>query len=276
MAREDVYLGMRAGDLDGKPYARHWKPEMAPLQPPVREAILQGPQAAELAFPLGEAHRLLEPGALPMENGWAQTRSGETFVAVQTLMPGVRGSMFEWWMGWHTEESQRYKLWHPRAHLAVATSGRSESAPLLSERTKYLTTHLVTEYIGNARQEIRITFTPPTQWFPTGTDLSAGGTTALVCGEVRLRAVPVTIGYLIHQIREGGSHGTEMRSRFWLGSLRFGKVPREHWSGRLLSRSGLAARLHPGELGRDMVVHCGMEMAHLATFLPALWADYHP
>ncbi len=210
-----------------------------------------------------------------MENGWAKRATGETFVAVQTRMPGVRGAMFEWWMGWHTEESQRYKLWHPRAHLAVETVAQSKETHLLDERTKYLTTHLVTEYIGDVPQKIQITFTSADRWFPEGTDLGAGGTTALVCGEVRLREAPVTIGYLIHQIREGGPQGTEMRSRFWLGQLRFGTRPRDHWSGRILSRLGLASRLHPGDIGRDMLVHCGMEMSHLATFLPALWADCH-
>ena len=32
----------------------------------------------------------------------------------------------------------------------------------------------------------------------------------------------------------------------------------------------------PDHLGRDMVVHCAMEMNHLAGFLPELYADYHP
>jgi len=36
--------------------------------------------------------------------------SGEISVAVLTKMPGVTGAMFEWWMGWHYMENQRYKL----------------------------------------------------------------------------------------------------------------------------------------------------------------------
>ena len=27
---DERYLGMQAGDLDGKPYAKHWKPEKGP------------------------------------------------------------------------------------------------------------------------------------------------------------------------------------------------------------------------------------------------------
>jgi hypothetical protein len=23
----------------------------------------------------------------------------------------------DWWFGWHSDEPQRYKLWHPRAHV---------------------------------------------------------------------------------------------------------------------------------------------------------------
>ena len=38
----------------------------------------------------------------------------------------------------------------------------------------------------------------------------------------------------------------------------------------------VAKRAVPIELGRDMLVHCGMEMNHLASFLPDLYPDYHP
>jgi hypothetical protein len=86
----------------------------------------------------------------------------------------VTGAMFEWWMGWHYMEHQRYKLWHPRAHIANGTDGMQGDSPQLSDREKYMTTHLA------------------------------------------------------------GVH-----------------------------------------LGRDMLVHCGMEMHHLAGFLPDLYGDYH-
>mgnify|MGYP001225323634 CR=1 FL=1 len=35
--KREKYLGMRPGDLDGKPYARYWNPEMRPLPAHVSE-----------------------------------------------------------------------------------------------------------------------------------------------------------------------------------------------------------------------------------------------
>ena len=275
MSPKSLYLGMRDGDLEGKPYAHHWNPSMAPLQAQVREALLHGPAAEELALPLDEAHRLLEAGRLPMENGYTERTSGEIFVAVETQMPSVTGTMFEWWMGWHTGEPQRYKLWHPKAHLDNGTRERRSDDPTLSDRDKYLTTHFVTEYVGRKRQRITINFSPAEDCFPPTTRLDAHGTTALVCGEVSLRRPRIQIGQLIHQIRESPESDTVMRSRFWLGPPAWRGFSRNHWFNRLVARSGAISRQHGGDLGRDMLVHCGMEMNHLASFLPSLYADYH-
>mgnify|MGYP001289906754 CR=1 FL=1 len=269
------YLGMQAGDLEGKPYARYWQPEMKPVQPQVAQAILHGREASELGFPMDEVDQLLEPGDLPLENGFTTLRDGRTLVAVKTLMPGVTGAMFEWWMGWHYMEDQRYKLWHPRSHISNGTQEMRGDDPDLSDREKYMTTHYVTEYIGDRVEDITITFLEPEELFTDMTRLAEGNTTALVCGRVALQRAPVTIGHLVHQIRavEGGS---EMRSRFWLGRPRVGKLGPNHPLNRLLASNFITKKLMSETLGRDMVVHCGMEMNHLAGFLPALYADYHP
>lgn len=265
---------MRAGDLDGKPYARHWNPVMQPVQAQVGQAILHGPEASELGFGIERADLLAERGYLPLENGTTKLASGEIFVAVLTRMPGVTGAMFEWWMGWHYMEHQRYKLWHPRAHLANGTKEMNGDDPDLSDREKYMTTHYVTEYVGRTKQEITISFSDPTNFFSDTSAFAQNGITATVCGSVGLQRAPVRIGRLIHQIREieGGS---EMRSRFWLAKPELRGVGRESLLGRFVSSDFVVNRLVDQDLGRDMLVHCGMEMNHLASFLPALYADYH-
>jgi hypothetical protein len=265
---------MREGDLEGKPYARHWNPVMQPLQEQVAAAILHGPEASELGFAIDDADLLVEPGYLPLENGTTRLASGEIFVAVLTKMPGVTGAMFEWWMGWHYMEHQRYKLWHPRAHIANGTAEMRGDDPGLSDREKYMTTHYVTEYVGNSRQEITISFSDPGECFSRTADFADNGITATVYAKVGLQRAPVTIGRLVHQIREVEG-GSEMRSRFWLAKPEIKGVGRESLLGRLVSSDFVVKRLTDQDLGRDMVVHCGMEMNHLASFLPALYADYH-
>lgn len=41
------YLGMRPGDLDGKPYAKYWNPDMSPLPEHVQSVLAHGVEAAE-------------------------------------------------------------------------------------------------------------------------------------------------------------------------------------------------------------------------------------
>ncbi len=272
--RKSRYLGMRPGDLEGKPYASYWNPDMKPLQDHVQNAVLHGAEAAELGFAMDQVNLLAEAGYLPLENGYTRLGNGQIFVAVLTRMPGVTGGMFEWWMGWHYMEHQRYKLWHPRAHIANGTREMKGDDLHLSDKEKYMTTHLVTEYVGNNRQDITITFVEPDTLFTDPARVAENGTTALICGRVGLQKVPITIGYLVHQIRELET-GTEMRSRFWLAKPEFSRLERNHWLNKLLGTKFIAQRISGNSLGRDMLVHCGMEMNHLAGFLPALYADYH-
>lgn len=273
-SRADVYLGMRPGDLDAKPYAGYWNPDMAPLPDLVRQAVMHGPEAAELGLSLDQADRLMAPGYLPLETGWTVARDGHIVVAVLTRMPRVSGTMFEWWMGWHTMEHQRYKLWHPRAHVANGTVEMRGDDPTLSDRDKYLTTHYVTEYIGEHLHEIAIRFVDPARYLNGTTDFTANGVTALVCATVSLQRAPIVIGHLIHQIRavDGGS---EMRSRFWLGRPALQNARAQDLRNRLLGSKLLRGFLVPRDLAHAMLVHCAMEMNHLAGFLPDLYADYH-
>ena len=273
--QQDKYLGMRPGDLDGKPYAKFWQPDMSPMPTHVTEALLRGEEARELAFGLGDANELLKPGYLPLENGYARLNNGQFFVAVRTEMPEATGAMFGWWMGWHYMEAQRYKLWHPRAHIANGTREMQGDDPALSDREKYMTSHYVTEYIGNNLDSITITFFDPSRFFGREADLASGGTTALVCGRVDLQRAPISIGWIIHQIRER-EDGTEMRSRFWLGRPEISGSRRNDPRNWLLRSRWFQRKAMPANLGRDMVVHCAMEMNHLASFLPELYALYHP
>lgn len=271
---EDKYLGMRSGDLDGKPYARHWNPDMGPMQDQVQRALMHGVEASELGFPVGEANQLLEAGYLPLENGFTRLGNGQVFVSVLTKMPRVSGKMIDWWFGWHYMESQRYKLWHPRAHLANRADRMVGDDPDLSDREKYLNNpNYVTEYIGGESLAIDITFSEPSNFFDVARFQQANVGTAL-CGVVGRQNSPVNFGVLIHLIRET-EDGCEMRSRFWLGKIGLRGLPARAILNKIAGAEFVARRAVPLELGRDMVVHCAMEMNHLASFLPDLYSDHH-
>jgi len=272
--KRDRYLGMRPGDLEGKPYAKYWNPEMGPLQEHVQRALMHGIEASELGFPVSEANQLLEPGYLPLENGFTRLANGQVFVATLTKMPRVTSEMIDWWFGWHYMESQRYKLWHPRAHLLNRAERMVGGDPALSDREKYLhNPNYVTEYVGGDLLDITIAFSEASDFLDVSRFEGAGVGTA-ICGAVGLQNTPLILGNLIHLIRET-EDGCEMRSRFWLGKIELSGVPGARVLSKIASTRFVAKRAVPIQQGRDMVVHCGMEMNHLASFLPDLYADYH-
>ena len=273
--KRDKYLGMRPGDLDEKPYAKYWNPDMGPMQDQVQRALMHGIEASELGFPVTEANQLLEPGYLHLENGFTRLANGQVFVAVLTKMPGVTSEMIDWWFGWHYMESQRYKLWHPRAHLLNSAERMIGDDPGLSDREKYLhNPNYVTEYVGGDVLVISIAFSEASDFLDASRFEAAGIGTA-ICGVVSLQNSPLVFGLIIHLIRET-QDGCEMRSRFWLGKIELKGVPAAGVLNKVAGSRFVAKRAVPIEQGRNMVVHCAAEMNHLASFLPGLYADYHP
>lgn len=269
------YLGMRPGDLDDKPYARYWNPDMKGLTEPVSQALLQSPFPSGYGYYADECQCMLEPGYLPLENGYAQLPSGEMFVAILTPMPGVSGEMIDWWFNWHGSESQRYKLWHPHAHMKAQWKDPRGNDPDTSDRKRYIgNTSFVDEYIGDKVLKLAIQFKDPATFGLHSTQLEKAGIQTAVCAHVGPAQGPVNIGKLVHVIR-ATDDGCEMRSRFWLGKAYLRDRPESHWANTVLGTKLISKLAINRTHGSDMVVHCAMEMAHLASFLPVLYADYH-
>jgi len=146
--------------------------------------------------------------------------------------------------------------------------------PQISDREKYLNNpNYVTEYVGGDLQELVITFSEPSAFFDVSRFQEANISTA-ICGVVGYQNSPASFGILIHLIRET-EDGCEMRSRFWLGNIEIRGLPAEGILNKIAGSKFVAKQAVPLDLGRDMVVHCAMEMNHLASFLPDLYADYH-
>jgi hypothetical protein len=264
------HLGMAPGELDGKPYAQYWHPDMAPLADQAREAVAVGPVAPELLPTLAAAPQLIESALPQLENGYALTSDGALHIAIATAMPDVVPAMVDWWFGWHSDEPQRYKLWHPRAHVHARWE---TSSPLpASGRDRYVGyVSCVDEYVGGKLGSYRIHFVRPERLgFDVHRLVDPRQATA-VCARVGFANVPFDIGYLAHYVQRTSS-GSVMRSRFWVGGPY--AAPRR---GGLLS--GLAVRamrrfMRPdASVASALLVHCSQEMSHLATFLPALHAQ---
>ncbi|WP_316756697.1 DAPG hydrolase family protein [Streptomyces herbicida] len=263
------YLGYRSSDTRA-PFAEYFRPTMAPLAPHVVAALDAGPQAGPLLTALEDVGSLLESDREPTETGYALLPDGSMRLAVHTPMPEVTPSMWDWWFSWHGDDSRKYKLWHPRAHLFAqwADDDVHTGPRAYVGRTSY-----VDEYLGSRLTRAAISFLSPSVLGLEETRLADPREATAVCARVGLSEHPLDVGYLLHHVRRT-EDGSEMRSRFWIGGRH--AVPRTRISAfarPLPSFIGRAASMTATDAA-GLLVHCAQEMAHLAAFLPALHQQF--
>jgi hypothetical protein len=260
-------LGYDSTERATSPYARFFRPEMDPLSDHVCRALMVGAIAPELMPPVEQAKALLSGTDDLIETGFTIARDGAMRIAVLTPMPGVTPAMWDWWFAWHGSEAQRYKLWHPQAHVsAVWDDGRADLDHYIGRIS-----HVV-EYIGPERLNLAIRFLRPSAMGLDEQVLAQTGATA-ICARGSIDGTPMETGWLIHHVRPVPG-GCEMRSRFWLGGANVQPRGMPGPLGRIIGQA--AARMNRLAAGqaRDLLVHCAQEMAHLARILPDLYAAF--
>ena len=272
--KSEKYLGIRTGDLDGKPYAKYWNPQMGMLQPQNQQGILLDMQASELGFTIEQANQLLEPGHLPLESGYTRLENGQLFIATHTYMPGVTGEMIDWWFGWHYMEDERYKIWHPSSHVGNGAAKMIGDDLNLSDRDKYIgNTHYSTEYLGDSKQKINIAYIEPSTYLDIARFEKAGVSTAPTA-TISFRGTPLEFAKIIHLVR-ATENGSEMRVRIWIGSPRLTFLSENNPINKIMGSKYINRSAIGAKMARQTHVSSAMEMNHLASFLPQLYADYH-
>ena len=264
---DNGYLGYRSGDAD-TPFGSFFKPDMAPLPIHVVEALEHGPQAEPALLAYDDVATLADEGYQQTENGYGVLSDGGYQVSVRTDMPGVTPVMWSWWFGWHGNDSRRYKLWHPRAHVSAAwkdgdDAGRTGAARYVGR------TSLITEYIGSDLLNGAIQFQEPSAFGFTDAD----DTTVPVCARLGSSDVPVDVGWFVHHIRATGN-GSEMRSRFWMGGKHIAVKGAPGVANKAVRPVASRILGSPSENARNLLVHCAQEMNHLAGFLPQLYVRF--
>ena len=154
------HLGWSEADLASKPYADFLNPKLSPLPDHIRDALDRGPVAEPRLPPVQAAAQSLFGAAPVLEDGFALTADGAMHVAARTDMPGVTPEMIDWWFGWHSDGPERYKLWHPNAHVYAAWSAPPPAGT--RGRARYVgQTSIVDEYIGSNLIRAAIQFVQP-------------------------------------------------------------------------------------------------------------------
>jgi len=257
-------LGWSEDELATLPYARFWNPVMADISADAHRAVANSPMAEALFPPMAEAIGSIVDAEV--QNGFTLTSSGALHVNLVTEMPDVTPAMIDWWFGWHSDSPERYKLWHPQAHVHAQWA---EQPPAESTgRARYVgSTSQVDEYLGSALFRGAIQFRRPEELGLVDAAVAGGVDATAVCARIGLVDMPIDMGYLAHHVAAVPG-GSVMRSRFWAGG--------EYLAARTTSLRAaipVAKRvIGLSELdARALLVHCSQEMTHLATFLPALY-----
>lgn len=260
------YIGYRQTDLN-TPYAKFYQETIAAVPDAVSGALDTSGFAPGILPSIAQVADLHQPGYSSAENGFSLEPDGSARVAVLTAMPGVTPQMWDWWFGWHGSQDNRYKLWHPKAHLsAVWQDGKVDVAYIGR-------VSIIEEYIGKNLEKANIRFVTPQELGFPAEALADKNQVVYICARLGYTRLPVDFGWLVHQIRlvEGGA---EMRSRFWMGGAHI-QLRAKGWLPAFVS--GLIQKLvKPTEQqARDILQHCSEEMNHLAGFLPRLYAEMH-
>lgn len=259
------YLGYSPSD-HLLPYAKFYQETMADTPGYVLEALKKSP------LPIGsipgpeEAGMMANPGYQDIETGYCLEKDGAVRVSVLTKMPHVLPVMWNWWFGWHGCSSDRYKLWHPKAHLSAKWKDGSVDTSYLNRIS------LIEEFIGGKLEKAAIRFVSPTTFGLQVASESTENQDVFICARISFSQFPLDIGYLLHQIRvtEGGS---EMRSRFWLGG-QYLQLQGNNLFCRILSDLIRYLKKPAPDQAAALLLHCWEEMNHLAGFLPELYREF--
>jgi hypothetical protein len=246
---------------------------LTPPDPTVLTAIEAGPVDPARTLALADADRLLDPAPLPVETGWCFRPDRIGYVAVRTPMPGVSAEMVDWWFEWHPRDPDRYRAWHPLAHLGNSV----EPAAAAGAKAHWGAVHHPVEDVGTGVVHARIAFGPPTAIGFSGDALDDPAVATVVCGHVgddrrRLRHSVLAHVFLAEP------DGVTLRSHFWLGAAIRPYLPGPLAApiGRALNNRLVRRASLPADLPRALAIHCAEEFANLAALLPQLHERFGP
>lgn len=252
------------------PYLKH---PMSPPDPALLATIERGPVDPSQTLPLAEIDCLLDPAPLPVETGWCFRPDRVGYVAVRTAMPAVSAAMVEWWFDWHAHDPERYRLWHPLAHI-----GNSIEPPALrGAKAHWGAVHHPVEDVGTGVVHARVAFEPPTAVGFSTDALDDPAVATIVCGYVGDDRRGLRHSVMAH-VFLAEPDGVVLRSHFWLGAAIRPYLPAPlaapiapALNNRLVRRLSL-----PAGLPRGLAAHCAEEYANLAALLPELYGRFGP
>ncbi|MEY4927785.1 MAG: hypothetical protein RI894_2221 [Bacteroidota bacterium] len=255
------YIGYNPPDF-ATAYAQFFKNDTPQAQASALSGLSNSPFPLYALLSFENREELANDGYHKIENGYAFEADGSASVAVLTPMPNVQPKMWDWWFGWHGCADNRYKLWHPKAHLSAEWLDGNQQLETYIGRTS-----VIQERIGIKLEKANIQFVAP-----ESLRLKNGENTLYICARLGYTNYPLNFGWLVHQIRST-PEGAEMRSRFWIGGKHISIRKQGAFFGFLSKILQKTYRL-PRKQPADLLTHCSEEMSHLASFLPEIYKEF--
>ena len=248
--------------------------QLAAVDPATTGAIESGPHDPALALPLSRIDRLVDPQALDLETGWCRLPDGTGYVAVRTEMPGVSPEMVDWWFDWHPRRPERYRVWHPQAHISNSLDPPEQAG----EKPFWGAVHHAVEDIGEGPIHARIEFLPPVEFGFSAVAAAGPAVGTILCATVGDRWVRHSL--MAHVFLKDGD-GLVLRSHFWLAASISPRVPATlappaRPVAALLNRRRVRARLLGDSTIHALARHCSEEYSNLAEILPGLFEHFGP
>jgi hypothetical protein len=262
-------------DQEALPYAKYYHRPIAPPNPKLMALLDQGPVDPAKALLPENINALLDPGYHEVETGYCLLENGAGYVAVNNVFPGCTVDMMKWWFAWHAAgPGLRYALWYPPGHVTIAVSDQGwaklhdPNIPI-GEKSQNID-HFVREDVGGGVEDIIISFLDPQ---PIGFDMSRfhepnvswvfggyGVSESTVGPPMKAPAIMV---HFCRQIDDG----LEFRTRFWMG-YRINQ-------GKAMCTLPPWVKV-PLEAPMGLAYHNVLEYSNLASFLPAIYAEFGP
>lgn len=209
---------------------------------------------------LDRKNEVLSNRDLQAEVGYAKMDDGTFLVSMNCPMPGITVDMIEWWFWWHTQDSLRYQVWYPGAHISIRYHKKDRaffeqpSVPDFVPNTQY-----PVERIGGMKMPLRIDFVTEEEFGFSRKQMQDNDIPKIVCGHVGAFNNLVKHTQMAHIFRQT-ENGLFMISRFWLGST---------------MKSPLLRKLIITEnMAKGMAEHCCIEYRNLCEILPMLYEEY--
>jgi len=232
--------------------------------------------SSEVTSPTPDSLNEMLKGQKWQSTGYSVLEDGTAYTASLTDFPGASGEMFEWWFWWHSVESERYALWHPYCHVSAEAANKEVLTDAsIRHRDKYIgNAHIITEYLNDLKNDIRIEFIDPVELGFEQKDLDDANIVGSACGFVYAQKPKIKTCTMIHLFKKTDSGG-QLISRYYIGdqlSLSIGEkeFPLPDIAKNVLLK-GRTARL---QVAYEQLMHDQIEFTNLASFLPSLYKEY--